>query len=157
VEILHQLGELFLEALPTVILVFLFYLFMRWAFFGPLARVMAERQARTEGARREAEQARVRAQERTQTYQDALKKARGEIYVEQDAARRALLDERAAQIREARAAATERIRAAKTDLEAELASARKELEKATPALAGDIVRSILGPAQPGPGDSREAR
>jgi F-type H+-transporting ATPase subunit b len=157
VEILHQLGELFLEALPTVILVFLFYLFMRWAFFGPLERVLAERSARTEGARREAEQARTRAQERTQAYQDALKKARGEIYVEQDAARRALLDERVVQIREARAAATVRIRAAKSQLETELELARKELEKATPALAGEIVRSILGPAQPGSGNSREAR
>lgn len=156
-EILHQLGELLLEALPTTILVFLFYLFMRWAFFGPLERVLAERHARTEGARREAEQARARAQEHTQAYQDALKKSRGEIYVEQDAARRALLDERAGQIREARAAATERIRAAKAGLETELVSARKELEKATPALAGEIVRSILGPAQPGSGSSREAR
>jgi F0F1-type ATP synthase membrane subunit b/b' len=77
--------------------------------------------------------------------------------VEQDAARRALLDARAAQIREARGAATERIRAAKAGLETELVSARKELEKATPALAVEIVRSILGPAQPGSGSAREAR
>src|ERR1700752_4519976 len=106
-EILRQLGELFLQALPTVFLVFLFYLFLRWSFFGPLERVLDERRARTEGARREAEQARAAVLERAQTYQAALRKAQGEIYAEQEAARRSLLDERVAQIREARAAANE--------------------------------------------------
>ncbi len=156
-EILQQLGDLVLQALPTVFIVLLFYLFMRWAFFGPLERVLEERRARTEGARREAEQARAAAHERAHAYQEALKKARGEIYTEQDAARRALLDDRAAQIRAARSEAAERIRVAKAALEAEVAAARHELEKSTPALAGEIVRSILGPAQPGPGSVREAR
>ena len=50
-EILQQLGELFLEAVPTVITVFLFYLFMRWAFFGPIQKAMAERSAKIAGAR----------------------------------------------------------------------------------------------------------
>jgi F-type H+-transporting ATPase subunit b len=156
-EILRQLGELFLQALPTVILVFLFYLFLRWSFFGPLERVLDERRARTEGARREAEQARAAAQDREQAYQEALRKARGEIYVEQDAVRRGLMDERAARIRVARAAATERIRAAKAQLAAEIAAARTELEKSTPVLAGEIARAILGGAQPGSNGPREAR
>jgi F-type H+-transporting ATPase subunit b len=156
-EILHQLGELFLQALPTVILVFLFYLFLRWSFFGPLERVLNERRERTEGARKEAEQARAAAQERGQAYQEALRKARGEIYAEQDAVRRSLLDERVAQIRVARTAATERIRAAKEQLAAEIAAARTELEKSTPALAVEIARAILGGAHPGPGSPREAR
>ena len=42
-EILHQLGELFLEAVPTVVIVFLFYFFLRWAFFAPIQKAMAER------------------------------------------------------------------------------------------------------------------
>jgi F-type H+-transporting ATPase subunit b len=156
-EILHQLGELFLQALPTVILVFLLYLFLRWSFFGPLERVLDERRARTEGARREAEQARAAATEREQAYQETLRKARSEIYAEQDAVRRKLLDERAAQIREARAAATERIRAAKAQLAAEIAAARTELEKSTPVLAAEIARAIFGGAQPRSGSQREAR
>ena len=53
-EILHQLGELFLAAVPTVIIVFLFYFFMRWAFFTPIENAMAERSAKIEGARAEA-------------------------------------------------------------------------------------------------------
>ena len=57
-EVLRQLGDLFVQAIPTAIIVFLFYLFLRWAFFTPIERVMAEREARTEGARAEAEAAR---------------------------------------------------------------------------------------------------
>ena len=49
-EIVHQLGELFLQAVPTVLIVFLFYLILRSVFFAPLLRVMAERDARTSGA-----------------------------------------------------------------------------------------------------------
>ena len=45
-DILHQLGALFLEAAPTVVIVFLFYFFMRWAFFTPIQKAMAERSAR---------------------------------------------------------------------------------------------------------------
>jgi len=53
-EILRQLGDLFLQAVPTVIIVFLFYVFMRWAFFTPIQKAMAERSAKIEGARAEA-------------------------------------------------------------------------------------------------------
>ena len=53
-ELLHQLGELFLQAVPTVIIVLIFYFFMRWAFFGPVLKAMAERTTHIEGARAEA-------------------------------------------------------------------------------------------------------
>ena len=51
VGILNQLGDLFLSAVPTVIIVLLFYFFMRWSFFGPIQRVLSERHKRAEGAR----------------------------------------------------------------------------------------------------------
>ena len=54
-EIFSQLGELFLAAVPTVIVVFLFYLFLKWSFFGPIERVLHERAARIEGAQKERE------------------------------------------------------------------------------------------------------
>ena len=63
-EIINQLGELFLAAVPTVIIVFLFYLFMSWSFFKPMQRVLAERKKRAEGARTEAEASRVAAHEK---------------------------------------------------------------------------------------------
>ncbi len=149
--ILRQLGELFLEALPTVVILFLFYLFLKANFFRPLERVLAERSARVEGARTEAAAAQAAAQEKLNAYSEALKKARAELYAEQETERQKVLDERSKLTRETRAAAQERIRAAKERIAGELASARAELEKQTPGLAGEIVRGILegGPSRPG--------
>src|SRR2546428_477400 len=142
-EILSQLGELFLQALPTVIIVFLFYLFLRSNFFQPLERVLAERWARTEGARRAAEASQAAAQEKLRAYQEALKKARAAIYAEQEAARRAVLEERAALIRNARSRAVNEVRAAKEKISADLVAARSEIQLASETLAEEIARVIL--------------
>ena len=91
-EILHQLADLFLQAVPTVIIVFLFYLFLRWAFFTPIQKAMAERAAKIEGARAEAVAMEAEAASELQAYNEALRKARAEIYVEQEAARQLVLD-----------------------------------------------------------------
>jgi len=150
-DILHQLGELFLEAVPTAILVFLFYLFMRWAFFGPIQKAMDERHARIEGARAEAARVEAEARQELDAYNEALKKARGKIFAEQEAARQVLLDERAKLLKAIRARALEEVAAAKRKIEAELAVARTEVERQTPALAAEIARTILERPSPLPG------
>lgn len=142
-EILHQLGELFLEAVPTVILVFLFYLFMRWAFFTPIQKAMAERSARIEGARKEAAQVEAAAKKEFEKYQEALRKARGEIYAEQETARQAVLEERSKLLKAMRARAQEEVDAAKKRIAAELATAKTEVERQSGALASEIARVIL--------------
>ena len=88
-ELLHQLGELFLEAVPTVVIVLLFYFFLRWAFFTPIQKAMADRDALIDGARAEAAQAESAAKQELDAYGDALKKARAEIFAEQEVARQA--------------------------------------------------------------------
>jgi F0F1-type ATP synthase membrane subunit b/b' len=143
-EILRQLESLFLSAIPTVILVFLFYLFLRSVFFGPLMKAMAERRRRTEGARAEAQAAQMAAREKIHEYEQALKKARAGMYAEQEAARQAVLDERAKLVKEVRAQAHGEIEQAKKRIEQEKAATRAELEQQTPGLAEEIVRSILG-------------
>jgi F-type H+-transporting ATPase subunit b len=152
-EILNQLGELFLQAVPTVIIVFLFFLFLRANFFKPIERILAERSARVEGARNEASAAQAAAQEKLNAYEEALKKARAGIYAEQEAARQAVLDERAKLIRATREDAQRTIRAAKERIEADMAAARIELQKQTPETANEIARVILEqhrpPASPG--------
>ncbi len=112
-EIVRQLGELFLQAVPTVLIILLFYIILRALFFKPLLSVMAEREARTAGAQKAAELAQAAAAEKARQYQDALKQARAQVYAEQEAARKKLLDERAAVIKEARAAATAQVAAGK--------------------------------------------
>jgi F0F1-type ATP synthase membrane subunit b/b' len=154
VEILNQLGDLFLAAVPTVILVFLFYLFLRWSFFGPLERVMAERHKRAAGARQEAEATRAAVQEKLRAYNETLRKARGEIFVEQEAVRRRVLDERQSAVSAARSAAQQEVQAAKKVLAADVESARLQLEQSSGALAGEIAESILAGAPSGSGGAR---
>jgi F0F1-type ATP synthase membrane subunit b/b' len=154
-EILHQLGHLFLQAAPTVVLVFLFYLFLRAQFFGPLQKAMAERSRRTEGARSDAQAAQAAAREKLDAYREALKRAQGDVYAQQEAERQKALDERAGLLREARSGSQNMTRAAKEKIAEELAASRAEVEAQTPALAGQIARAIL--ERRAPGNRGEAR
>ncbi len=119
-DILRQLGELFLQAVPTVVIVFLFYLFLRSAFFKPIERALDERNRRIEGARAEAAAALAAAKQELDAYNEALKKARGEIYLEQEAARQAALDERAKLLKAMRSRSQETVQMAKLRVAAEL-------------------------------------
>src|SRR4029077_5205950 len=101
--IVLQLGELFLGAVPTVLLILIFYFILKSLFFKPLLAVMAEREARSIGAQKAAEAAQSAAAEKIKQYQDALKQARAKLYAEQEAARKKLLDERAVVLKDARA------------------------------------------------------
>src|SRR5260370_7172872 len=85
-EIVQQLGERFLEAVPTVLTVLAFYLILRSFFFRPLLQVMAERESRTVGAQKAAEAAQAAAAEKVKQYQDALRQARARVYALQPAA-----------------------------------------------------------------------
>jgi F0F1-type ATP synthase membrane subunit b/b' len=156
-EIVRQLGELFLQAVPTVLIILLFYFILRAIFFKPLLAVMAERDARTLGAQKAAEQAQAAAVEKTKEYQEALKQARTKVYAEQEAARKKALDERAAVIKEARAAATAKVAAGKERIAGEFATARREIETTVAELSFEITRRILKtPPRPG-SPAREAR
>lgn len=154
VEILNQLGDLFVSAVPTVILVFLFYVFLRWSFFGPLERVMSERRKRSAGARQEAESIRVVVQEKHRAYSETLRKARGEIFVEQETVRRRVLDERQAAVNAARSAAQQELQAAKKALTAEVETVRVQLEHSSGTLAADIAENILAGAPSGSGGAQ---
>jgi F0F1-type ATP synthase membrane subunit b/b' len=142
-EILHQLGNLFLQAVPAVIIIFLFYLFMRWAFFTPIQKAMAERESKIEGARKDAAAVQDAANQELRNYNEALQKARAEIYAEQELARHAILQERSKNLKAMRTLAQKEVAEGKKKNDAEIAAARKEIEAAAPAMASEITRSIL--------------
>jgi F-type H+-transporting ATPase subunit b len=156
-DLVHQIGELFLRAVPVALVVLLFYFIMRSIFFRPLLKVMAERDARTQGAQKAAEAAQMAASEKIRQYEEALKQARAKVYAEQEAERKKLLDERAAFLKEARTKATAEVNSAKERVAGEAASAKKELEATTAQLATEIARRVLQ-APPSPGNpAREAQ
>ena len=156
-DLVHQLGELFLRAVPVAVIVLLFYIIMRSIFFQPLLKVMAERDARTIGAQKAAEAAQAMAAARVQQYEEALRQARAKVYAEQEADRRKLMDERAATLKDARGKADAEVAAAKERVAGEFAGARREIEGLSAQLAVEIARRVLQ-SPPAPGTpTREAR
>jgi F-type H+-transporting ATPase subunit b len=154
--ILHQLGDLFLRSVPTVVLFLLLLVAYRLLVHAPLLRVLAERRERTTGAMTKAEAAIRAADARSQEYEAKLRAARAEIFRMREQRTQMLQGERERALEEARHGAQERIRAARQRLEAEAAEARKALEAKTDALAADILRAILPAASSVAGRQRSA-
>ncbi len=151
-ELLREIGQLFLRAVPVALIILIFYVIMRAVFFKPLLRVMAERDTRTLGAQKAAEAAQAAAAEKIRQYEEALKSAKAKVYLEQDAERKKLLDERAAFLKDERARAIAVVDAGKRSVAGEFDSAKKELDANTSQLAAEIMQRILqttsGPGNP---------
>jgi F-type H+-transporting ATPase subunit b len=155
-NLVHQIGELFLRAVPVALIILVFYFVLRALFFKPLLAVMAQREARTLGAQKSAEAAQAAAAEKVRQYEEALRQAKAKVYAEQEAERKKLLDERAAVLKDARSKASVEVGKAKERVAGELASAKKDVESVASQLALEIAGRILRPSAPG-GPLREAR
>jgi len=142
-QALAALGGLVLKALPTLILVVLLHFYLRAMLYGPLEKVLKQRAEATAGVRKLAEESRVRAETRTKEYEDALRNARGEIYREQEAMRRAWRDEQSKAVAEARARANEHSAEARRAIQEEAETARLTLEARADALAEQIAGAVL--------------
>jgi len=150
-DLVHQIEELFLRAVPVALIVIIFYFILRAYFFKPLLQVMAEREARTLGAQNAAEAAQAAAAEKLKQYEEALRQAKAKVYAEQEAERKKLLDERAAFLKETRNKATTEVNRAKEALAGQLEASRKEIQVNVPELASEIARRVLQvPAGAGP-------
>ena len=151
-DLVHQLGELFLRAVPVALIVLIFYAVLRSLFFKPLLQVMAEREARTHGAQKAAEAAQAAAAEKIRQYEDALRQARTKVYAEQEAERKKTLDERAAFLKETRGKASAEVDQAKQNVARQLQAAKSEIERNVPELAAEIAQRVLrvpsGPGSP---------
>jgi F-type H+-transporting ATPase subunit b len=142
-QIIHQLGELLLTALPTFLLVLFLNYYLKFVFFKPLEGVLKRRYEETEGARKLAEESLQRAAKKTADYEETLRAARTEVYQAQEHAYRELRDRMAAQIAETRAQAEAAIKQAKNELAQEVEAAKSELAGDSETLADQIAESIL--------------
>ena len=142
-DLVHQIGELFLRAVPVALIVLIFYFILRAFFFKPLLHVMAEREARTIGAQKAAEAAQAAAAEKRKQYEQALRQAKAKVYAEQEAERKKVLDVRAAFLKETRNKATGEVNRAKESLAQELEAAKQEIAVKVPELAAEIARRVL--------------
>jgi F-type H+-transporting ATPase subunit b len=148
-ETLHQLGELLLGAVPTVILLALLYALYTTIVHQPLRRVLEERRGKTEGAVEKSRADIAAAEARTAEYEQRLREARATVFRAQEARRKAVLDARAHAVNEARGKAQAQVAAAKQAIEADRVAAQASLQTEAGALAQEIMRRVLQPAGAG--------
>jgi F-type H+-transporting ATPase subunit b len=148
-QTLHQLGELLLGAIPTVILLALLYALYAAIVHKPLQRVLAERRAKTEGAVEKSRADIAAAEARTAEYEQRLREARATVFRAQEARRQAAQQARSNALNEARNKAQAQVQAAKQAIEADRVAAQAGLQKDAAALAEEIVRRVLQPAGAG--------
>ena len=146
-ETLQQLGELLLGSVPTVILLTLLYALYTLLVHKPLQRVLAERRSKTEGAIEKSRADIAAAEARTAEYEQKLREARAAVFRAQEARRQAALQARTSALNEARTRAQTQVLAAKKDIENDRAAAQAALQGEVAALAQEIVRRVLEPAQ----------
>lgn len=142
-DILKTVGELLLRAVPTIILFAFLYFFLKSVIFEPLAKVLAERDAKTAGARDSAADSLKRADEKMATFEAALRTAKGELYKEQEATRRQWIDEQAEQMKASRAKADEMIAKGRAEIAAQTEGAKGTLASQAEAMADYIAKSLL--------------
>lgn len=147
---LKQLGELLLDAVPTVVLLLLLYAIYQNLVRKPLERVLKERRDRTEGAALKARSDVAAAEARTQEYEQKLREAKVAVFKAQEARRQQAQQMRAQALAEARAKAQEQIREARLAVEKDMEAARANLRTDAARLATDIIRTILKPAGAAP-------
>jgi F-type H+-transporting ATPase subunit b len=111
--------------------------------FGPLEKVLKERDHLTKGAREAAEQSLAAADHKTQEFEAKLREARAEVYKEQEEMRRRWIEDQASQVAQAREFNAGAVRKAREEISAEAAAARLSLTESSGALADEIATAVL--------------
>lgn len=142
-QTLQALSGILVKAIPTVVLVLLLHFYLKAMLFGPLEKILKQREELTDGARKAASASLAEAERKTAEYEAKLRDARAEVYREQEETRRKWLDRQATQVAEARAAMEVSVREAKAQINAEAATARTTLEGTSSTLADEIATSVL--------------
>lgn len=144
-QTLHQLGQLLLGAIPTMVLLLALFAAYRMLVAGPLERALEERYARTDGAFEQAKADIGAAEARSLQYEQALREARVSIFKALEAKRQQALQARTAAATEARKVAAGRVQQERAEIERQMAGARAGLEGESERLANEIIQAILTP------------
>ena len=141
--LLKSLGELLLNAVPTIVL----FLLLFWGYTAlvhrPLLKILGERHDLTEGAVAKAQADVAAADAKTQEYEQALREARAAMFKDLESRRQKLMEARSAAITRARQEAESRTRAAKAEIEKQAAAARTQLQAQAEALSNRVIEQVL--------------
>jgi F-type H+-transporting ATPase subunit b len=142
-ELLRQLGDLALGAIPTMILFILLVLAYRFILFGRLVKTREERRERTAGAFEKSRQAIAQADVRTREYEARLRAARAEIFRSREQRLQRLNADKESALSAARLAAQKQVESAQTDLNAQAVDARRQIEASANQLAAQVLAAVL--------------
>src|SRR5260370_7717283 len=134
-QTLRELGGILLKAIPTVCLLLIVHVYLRWMFFGPLRNILAKRREATEGARESAEVILTKAASKAAAIEAKLRKAREELYREQEEARRRWTAEQSARLEEARLQSREMIHHAHVRFDPQAPASKRDLAASADGLA----------------------
>src|ERR1700749_4907910 len=96
-QTLQALGGILIKAIPTAIALVFLHFFFRSMLFGPLRKVLKQREELTAGARLAAQNSLAAADRKAEEYENQLRDARAQVYKEQEETRRRWLADHAAQ------------------------------------------------------------
>jgi len=153
-ETLRQLGGLLLGSIPTIVMLLLLYGAYTLIVHKPLAKVLAERRARTEGAIEKAQTDMAAAEARTAEYEQRLRDALVALFKNLEARRQAALQARAAAVAEARSRAQKQVEEARAALEQDKIAAQERLQAESARMAAEIIRQVLRPVSASVEDAR---
>jgi F-type H+-transporting ATPase subunit b len=142
-QILNQLGELVLGAVPTMILFILLVAAYGFLVRRPLDRVLAERRARTSGAVEHARGAISKAESETAAYEERLRAAKAEIFQARDQKLKQWNAEREAALAQVRQHTQERVRGARQDIEQSAHDARLQIVGMGDELSSRVLKAVL--------------
>jgi F-type H+-transporting ATPase subunit b len=145
-KVLHQIGELLLGSVPTILLFLLTWAMYNFIVHRKLITVLDERRAKTGGAVEKAKRDIAAAESKAAEYDERIRQARQAVLKAAEERRRQILDARAKTLAEAKAAAEAQVKSARATLEKEVAAARTGLQAEAEALSSVIVRTVLKPA-----------
>jgi len=148
-ETFRQISELLLGSIPTIIFFLLLYGLYTVLVHRPLARVLAERHARTQGAVEKARADIALAEQRTAEYEQKLRDARIAILKAQEARRTLASKAREAALAQARTQSQAQVQQARAAIEQDKQAAQTTLETEAGRLATEIIRIVLEPAMAG--------
>lgn len=139
---LKALGDLLVQAVPTIVFFIILTAYLKYVFFKPLAKILEQRREATEGVRELARRAFEAADRKNSEFEHALQIARSQLHQEHEALRRQWSDEQAEIVAKARAEADQKIQAARQQIALEVERAEAELEAKVARLSDQIVQSL---------------
>ena len=144
-QTLRALGEILQKASVTIVLLIVLFWYLRAMLYGPLEKILKQRDDLTEGTRKGAANSLAEADRKTAEYEARIRDARSEVYREQEELRRQWLDEQASQVAGAHERSSKHVQSARQQIAAEAAAARQSLDGAIGALADQIATAVLAP------------